>query len=246
MADRMSSTLRQLIRERKLLKIAPKREMVLKEIEGAQSDLKDAQDSLEHKKFKWATIQGYYSMFHSARALLYNRGFREKSHYALSIAIRELFMNQLGRELLNQFEDGMELRQEHPLEMFVEQLANSLRKKYKEFTGIGAGSEPVIQRFVFRKQVSTRITRWAFHFLCLCLTSSLTDEKFLFIASRCSMPSSSFLRIFTTISGSLKTKRSHELILYLRFFLAFIFIHTINTRRLIKELHCKCFQPYNS
>ncbi len=108
----MSSTLRHLIRERKLLRIVPKREMVLKEIEGAQSDLRDAQDSLAHKKFKWATIQGYYSMFHSARALLYHKGFREKSHYALSLAIRELFVNELGRNLINQFEDGMELRQE--------------------------------------------------------------------------------------------------------------------------------------
>ncbi|MFY3740999.1 MAG: uncharacterized protein (UPF0332 family) [Candidatus Nitrosomirales archaeon] len=108
----MSSTLRHLIKERKLLRIVPKREMVLKEVEGAQSDLRDAQDSLEHKKFKWATIQGYYSMFHSARALLYHKGFREKSHYALSLAIRELFINELGRNLINQFEDGMELRQE--------------------------------------------------------------------------------------------------------------------------------------
>lgn len=111
MGDRMSSEFRNLLRERKLLRIVPNRKMVLKEIEGAQTDLKDAKDSFEQKKFKWATIQGYYSMFHSARALLYHKGFREKSHYALSIAIRELFVNELGRDLINQFEDGMELRQ---------------------------------------------------------------------------------------------------------------------------------------
>lgn len=48
-------------------------------------------------------------------------------------------------------------RQEHPLEMFVEQLEDNLRKKYAEFTGLDAGSEPIIQRFMFRKQVSTRV-----------------------------------------------------------------------------------------
>jgi len=48
-------------------------------------------------------------------------------------------------------------RQEHPLEMFVEQLEDNLRKKYTEFTGRDAGNESIIQRFMFRKQVSTRV-----------------------------------------------------------------------------------------
>ena len=112
MADRMSSEFTQLLTDRKLLRMAPKRNMILKEIEGAQGDLKDSEDSLQQRKFKWATIQAYYSMFHSARALLYSRGYREKSHYALFVAIRELFLNQLGRGLIGRFEEGSELRQE--------------------------------------------------------------------------------------------------------------------------------------
>lgn len=51
-------------------------------------------------------------MFHSVRALLYHRGLREKSHYAMLVAIRELYTNELGRNLISAFEDGMELRQE--------------------------------------------------------------------------------------------------------------------------------------
>ena len=88
------------------------KEMILKEIEAAQTDLRDAQDSLQNNKFKWATIQGYYSMFHSARALLFSKGFREKSHYALMLAIRILFSNELEGSLVRQFEEGMALRQE--------------------------------------------------------------------------------------------------------------------------------------
>lgn len=88
------------------------RDMVLKEIEAAKTDLAEAQDSLANKKLKWATIQGYYSMFHSARALLYSRGYREKSHYALSIAIEELFSKELGLTMVNAFRDAMDLRQE--------------------------------------------------------------------------------------------------------------------------------------
>ena len=112
MGERMSSEFNMLLRERKLLKAHMTRGMIVKEIRAARSDLQDAHDSLDARKFKWATIQGYYSMFHSARALLYHRRLREKSHYALLVAIRELYAEELGKDLISAFEDGMELRQE--------------------------------------------------------------------------------------------------------------------------------------
>lgn len=83
------------------------RDMVIKEIEAAK-----AQDSLANKKLKWATMQGYYSMFHCARALLYNKGYGEKNHFALSIAVEELFSKELGLTMVNAFRDAMDLRQE--------------------------------------------------------------------------------------------------------------------------------------
>ncbi len=112
MGSRINAEIARLLTERKLMRAQIGKEMVLKEIEAAQTDLQDAQDSLENNKFKWATIQGYYSMFHSARALLFSKGFREKSHYALMLAIRVLFSNELENSLIRQFEEGMALRQE--------------------------------------------------------------------------------------------------------------------------------------
>lgn len=112
MGSRISPEIARLLEERKLTRANISREMVFKEIEAAETDLKDARDSFENEKFKWATIQGYYSMFHSMRAILFSRGFREKSHYALLLAIRELFSNEFERSLINKFEEGMELRQE--------------------------------------------------------------------------------------------------------------------------------------
>ncbi|MGC9059304.1 MAG: HEPN domain-containing protein [Candidatus Aenigmatarchaeota archaeon] len=94
------------------MRIKPDRNLILKEIKAAKSDLIDAKDSMERNKFKWATIQGYYSMFHSARALIYSKGFREKSHYALLVALRELFEDELGHSLIRAFEEGMNLREE--------------------------------------------------------------------------------------------------------------------------------------
>lgn len=112
MGDRVSLEFKQLLDERKLFRTRISSKMISKEVASAEADLKDAQDSLKQKKFKWATIQGYYSTFHSARALLYSRGFRERSHYAVLVAMRELFVNALGKDLIQRFGDAMELRQE--------------------------------------------------------------------------------------------------------------------------------------
>jgi len=81
----MSFKFKRLLRERKLTKIKTDRKLVLKEMKGAESDLETARKSLQDGNFKWATIQGYYSIFHSARALLYSKGFREKviMHFSL-------------------------------------------------------------------------------------------------------------------------------------------------------------------
>jgi len=100
MGDGVSSEFNLLLQERKLLRARITRGMIVKEIRAAETDLNDARDSLKQNKFKWATIQAYYSMFHSARALLYQRGYREKSHYAMLVALRELFSRELEGILL--------------------------------------------------------------------------------------------------------------------------------------------------
>jgi len=96
MGTGMSFKFRQLLEERRLLRIKPDRKLILKEIEGAESDFETAKRSLRDGNCKWAIIQGYYSVFHAARALLYSKGLREKSHYALLIAVQELLMTSLN------------------------------------------------------------------------------------------------------------------------------------------------------
>lgn len=112
MGSRVNPEIQRLVNERKLIKAQISSDMISKETAAAEADLSDAQDSLQNNKFKWATIQGYYSMFHSARALLYSKGFREKSHFALFLALRALFQNEVEDSLIRQFEECMSLRQE--------------------------------------------------------------------------------------------------------------------------------------
>ena len=52
--------------------------LVSRQVEIADADLAEAAASVSRGRWKWATVQAYYSMFHAARALLYARGFREK------------------------------------------------------------------------------------------------------------------------------------------------------------------------
>jgi uncharacterized protein (UPF0332 family) len=112
MGNGLGPAVQKLIEDRKLLRIRPDQKLVEKELAAARADLRDAHESLKFKKSKWATIQGYYSIFHSARALLFAKGYREKSHHALYAGITELYADLIERSLIQEFEHSMYLRQE--------------------------------------------------------------------------------------------------------------------------------------
>lgn len=80
------------ISRKKIVKFAKAKILVTKELKLASDDLKFARNSFEKKNYKWATIQSYYSMFHTARALVYQKGYREKSHFCLIEAVREFYV----------------------------------------------------------------------------------------------------------------------------------------------------------
>lgn len=87
--------------------------LVKKEMKTAEEDLTAAKDSFNRQKYKWATIQSYYSMFHSARALLYAKNYREKSHYCLIVALRALYVDTklLSNTLVESLQKAKALRE---------------------------------------------------------------------------------------------------------------------------------------
>ncbi len=91
----------------KLIAYPGAHEMVAKELAVAKSDLVDARDGFDAGRYKWSTIEGYYLMFHASRALIYSRNYREKSHYAVTVALKALFVEEkildirFVRDLLN-------------------------------------------------------------------------------------------------------------------------------------------------
>lgn len=109
----MGSEFTRCLEKRKIIKFAKAKDKVKIELGAAKEDLENAKNFFKEKRFKYATIAGYYSLFHSARALLYSRGYRERSHYCLRVAIRELFVNEkyLDLEHLELFDEAMGLRE---------------------------------------------------------------------------------------------------------------------------------------
>jgi uncharacterized protein (UPF0332 family) len=88
--------------------------LVPKEIHNAELDLKSAEESFKNKSYKWATIQAYYSMFHTARALLYAKGYREKSHWCLIESMRTFYIDKgkIGFWLVETLQQAKTLREE--------------------------------------------------------------------------------------------------------------------------------------
>lgn len=109
--------------------------LVKKELEGAKLDLGSAKKSFTEKNYKWATIQLYYSMFHSARALLYAKNYREKSHACLIEAIRNFYTQkgEIGFWLIEALQKAKTLREEADYHgEFTKEQAQDLLKNAKE------------------------------------------------------------------------------------------------------------------
>ena len=109
----------QCLREGRIVRIDLTAPMIEKEINAAQLDLVTAEDSLSRDNAKWASVQAYYSMFHSAKALVIWKRYREKSHWCLLIALRELLVRtgELDEDLADDFELAMGVRQDADYEL---------------------------------------------------------------------------------------------------------------------------------
>ena len=110
MTVELHAVIQRLIEQGELFKSEFPLETVIKEMDAAKDDLQDATDSFEEGKWKWATIQGYHSMLHSAHTLLYSRGYKEHDENALVIVLGELFREELGDGLVTVYNKALQLK----------------------------------------------------------------------------------------------------------------------------------------
>lgn len=104
----------QCLKSGKIKEFSQGKALVQKELQTAGQDLIDGKEGFERKKYKWTTIQSYYVMFHAARALLYAKNYREKSHYCLIIALRHFYVEtgKLPVYFIEALEKGKALRED--------------------------------------------------------------------------------------------------------------------------------------
>jgi uncharacterized protein (UPF0332 family) len=102
------------LKQRRLVRFHASREMVKKELLAARHDLETASASRQQGNDKWASIQAYYSMFHCAKALVLAKGYREKGHACLLVALRELYIQtgEMDEGIAADLEMVMDLRHE--------------------------------------------------------------------------------------------------------------------------------------
>lgn len=102
----------------------------------ARVDMTSAMQSLKLKNYKWATVQAYYTMFYAARTLLYHKGYREKSHYCLILAIKIFYVSEgvLEKRLVESLQAAKAMREDADYEnTFDAKSAKALVEQAQEF-----------------------------------------------------------------------------------------------------------------
>lgn len=97
-------------------------------------------------------------MFHTARALVYSQGYREKSHYCLVVALRALFVDEgkMDAQLVRDFLNAMNLRQAADYEAeFSQSGAKAVIASAEKFIEKAAAildipfvSEPIVPHYI--------------------------------------------------------------------------------------------------
>ncbi|MBW2046149.1 MAG: HEPN domain-containing protein [Deltaproteobacteria bacterium] len=132
----MSPEFNKCLRKGKIRPFSKEKNLFSKELKIAGEDLENAKDSYKSKKFKWATIQAYFCMFHAARALIYFQGYRERSHYCLIVALRTLFVSKrlLDYRLVEILLQGKRLRENADYyDEWSQESANQMIKSAQDF-----------------------------------------------------------------------------------------------------------------
>jgi len=83
------------LEKRYLIKEEVRKDLIDKEIKECNYDLGKAKETFSSGDHKWSIVQCYYSMFHSAKAVCFKQGYREKRHFAVLIVLEDL--NKKGK-----------------------------------------------------------------------------------------------------------------------------------------------------
>jgi len=117
-----------------LLRKIPKSRLKAEESTNtAESWLIEAENNLKNGTFRSCILSSYLAMFHSARAILFADGFREKSHFAVARYLEDRYIGRglVEEKWINLLDHYREIRHEdqYSTSFFVteEEAKNSLQ-----------------------------------------------------------------------------------------------------------------------
>jgi len=87
-----------------LKKIPPSWEKCVKSLEISENYLEESKTALRVKIYNSSILASYNSMFHAARAALFLKGVKERSHYAIVEYLLQNCKKELGTDLINQLD----------------------------------------------------------------------------------------------------------------------------------------------
>lgn len=100
------------LEKRFLIREEVKQDLIDKELKESDYDFFKAKEAFDSKDYKWTIVKCYYSMFHSAKAVCFKLGYREKKHFAVLIVLEELKrQGKLEREFVNYFDRATNARE---------------------------------------------------------------------------------------------------------------------------------------
>lgn len=105
--------LKEAVEKKRIIPFSNAPKLINKELKAAKEDIKDAKDLFSRNRYKSATTLAYYAIFHTARALLYHKKYREKSHIQLALAIKGLYVDEglISQEYYDNFIEALSLRE---------------------------------------------------------------------------------------------------------------------------------------
>lgn len=100
------------IKENLLRKIPPSKDKAVRSFKKAREWMKEANNSMESNAFNSSILASYMGMFHSARAILFFDGYREKSHACIARYLEEKYVrtNMLDKKWVDLLDHSREIR----------------------------------------------------------------------------------------------------------------------------------------
>jgi uncharacterized protein (UPF0332 family) len=74
-----------------LKRTLPDMENALRSLELSMSNIEDAAENMSIHRYRVVAISSYSSMFHSARAILFRDGIKERSHECIPVYLKEKY-----------------------------------------------------------------------------------------------------------------------------------------------------------